>query len=270
MKQLLAGLCLMVLAQSAMAQTADNPLIEGETWQWLREQVTGDTVLLDGAGLFAVSAPYRAEDAATVPVAIEQTDASAGPITALKLVIDENPSPLAAEIRFGPAMHPLKFETRVRVNAYSNIRVIAETATGSYMTGRYVKSAGGCSAPATKDPAAALANMGEMKLRLFGAPPAPAMSTARREAQIMIRHPNYTGLQRDAVSLLFINAHFISTLEVRQGDDLLFAMQGGISISENPVFRFSYADNGAPSLTVHAVDTEGNVFDQVLPKMPPA
>ncbi|MDP3959079.1 MAG: quinoprotein dehydrogenase-associated SoxYZ-like carrier [Pseudorhodobacter sp.] len=272
MKHLLAVLLFAVIVGPAHAQQAAavNPLVEGKTWASLQQDFVGDTVLQDGAALFSVDAPLRANDAATVPVVIEQINAAAGPITALKLIIDENPAPLAAEIRFGPGMDPLKFETRVRVNQYSNIRVIAETASGSYMNGRYVKASGGCSAPATKDAAAALDGMGEMRLRLFGSPAVLPMSTARREAQIMIRHPNYSGLQRDQITQLFIGAHFIDLLEVRQGDDLLFALEGGISISENPVFRFSYTDNGAPDLHVHAVDTEGNVFDQVLPKIPPA
>lgn len=272
MKHLSAILAVILVTGSVHAQQADpvNPLDDGETWATLQEDFVGDTVLHDGTALFSVDAPYRANDAATVPVVIEQTDAAAGPITSLKLIIDENPAPLAAEIRFGPGMDPLKFETRVRVNQYSNIRVIAETASGSYMNGRYVKASGGCSAPATKDAVAALEGIGEMRLRLFGPPAVLPMSTARREAQIMLRHPNYSGLQRDQITQLFIGAHFIDVLEVRQGDDLLFALEGGISISENPVFRFSYTDNGAADLRVHAEDTKGNVFDQILPKMPPA
>ncbi|NKN36138.1 quinoprotein dehydrogenase-associated SoxYZ-like carrier [Agrobacterium sp. a22-2] len=269
MRLMLAGMSVMLAASLATAQqdTADNPLIEGPTWSALKEDIVGTTDLRDGAALFSVTAPYRANDAATVPVTIEQTDPAGGPIQSIKLVIDENPAPLAAEIRFGPAMTPLKFETRVRVNQYSNIRAIAETPQGTFMTGRFVKASGGCSAPATKDPAAALNGMGEMRLKLFDG--TASMSNTRREAQIMIRHPNYSGLQRDQITQLFIGAHFISELEVRQGDDLLFALEGGISVSENPAFRFSYIDNGAPDLTIHAVDTEGNVFDRVLPKTPP-
>ncbi len=247
---------------------AEAPMIESPTWGEIAGDIVGDAVPADGAALLALDTPLRAEDAATVPVVITQTDP--GPsITGLKLVIDENPAPLAGSFAFGPAMHPLKFEARVRVNQYSNLRVIAETAEGSFMTGRFVKASGGCSAPATKDPAAALAGMGEMRLKLFAPEPA-LVSGQRREAQIMIRHPNYSGLQRDQITQLFIPAHFIDRLEVRQGDEMLFTMEGGISISENPVFRFDYTDNGAPALTVHATDTEGNVFDAELPKDPPA
>jgi sulfur-oxidizing protein SoxY len=179
-------------------------------------------------------------------------------------VIDENPAPVAAEFTFSEAMAPLDFEMRVRVNQYSNIRVIAETGDGLSMTGRFVKASGGCAAPASRDPEAALASMGEMKMRLF--PKDTRMSTPRREAQIMIRHPNYSGLQRDQITHRFISAHFIDHVEVWQGEEILFTMDGGISISENPVFRFSYADNGAASLRVMATDTEGNTFERTLPK----
>ncbi|HBM61152.1 MAG TPA: quinoprotein dehydrogenase-associated SoxYZ-like carrier [Citreicella sp.] len=252
------------LTGAAQAETAQNPLTDSPTWEMLREDVTGAADLAPAEGLFTVEAPYRAHDAATVPVVIRQTDPSAV-ITGAVVVVDENPAPVAAELSFGPAMAPLEFELRVRVNQYSNVRVIAQTPEGLRMGGRFVKASGGCSAPATKDPAQALADMGQMRLRLFGEA-TPQQSIARREAQIMIRHPNYSGLQRDQVTQLFVPAHFIDTLEVRQGDEVLFTLTGGISISENPVFRFSYDDNGAPALQVRATDTEGNLFEQVLPK----
>lgn len=242
----------------------ENPLADGETWDMLRGDIVGDTVLQDGSDLFTVDAPYRANDAATVPVVIRQTDPSLQ-IEGVTVVIDENPAPLAATFAFGDAMGPIDFEMRVRVNQYSNVRVIADTADGAYMAGRFVKASGGCSAPASRDPQSALSTLGQMRLRQFAAD-TPAVNTPRREAQIMIRHPNYSGLQRDQVTQLFIGAQFIDTLEVRQGEDLLFTMEGGISISENPVFRFSYDDNGAAALTVRATDTDGNIFARTLPK----
>lgn len=84
----------------------------------------------------------------------------------------------------------------------------------------------------------------------------------RRLAKLMLRHPNYSGLQRDQVSLLTIPAEFIDVLEVRQGDELLFSLTGGISISEDPVILFHYLDNGAGELSVRAVDTDGAIFQQ--------
>ena len=238
MKNIFVASALALLASTGFSQRLDaqvsrqeNPLQNGASWEDLRGDIVGEVDLHDGASLFEVVAPYRAHDAATVP--------------------------------------------RVRVNQYSNVRVLAETEAGWSMTGRYVKASGGCSAPASRDPEVALASMGKMRLRHFEtdtkplstAPATPAlMSVARREAQIMIRHPNYSGLQRDQITQLFIGAHFIDQLEVFQGDEMLFTMTGGISVSENPVFRFGYLDNGAPALRVRAQDTEGNVFEALLPK----
>ncbi|MFK7762454.1 MAG: quinoprotein dehydrogenase-associated SoxYZ-like carrier [Roseobacter sp.] len=258
-----AALAAILTGPAWAADTIRNPLIEGETWQDLRYDVMGDTEILPAENVFEIDAPYRAHDAATVPIILKQTNGSKA-ITGATVVIDENPAPVAAIFGFTPAMGQLDFEMRVRVNQYSNVRIIAETADGFHMTGRFVKASGGCSAPATRDPEVALATMGKMKLRMFE--DSVQMSTPRREAQVMIRHPNYSGLQRDQITQLFIPAHFIDHLEVWQGDELLFTMDGGISISENPVFRFGYNDNGAIALTVKATDTEGNVFEKVMPK----
>ncbi len=260
---LAALLALSAAGAHAADGPAENPLTASPTWDDLRADIIGEVTVQDGTGLFTVDAPYRAFDAATVPITITQTDEDAV-ISHMDIVIDENPAPLAAKMAFGPAMSPLKLELRMRVNTYSNVRVIAQTEQGSFMQGRFVKASGGCSAPATKDPEAALAGMGQMRLKSITAG-LPA-SGHRREAQIMIRHPNYSGFQRDQITHLFMNAQFINRLEVYQGDDMLFTLEGGISISENPVFRFEYTDNGAPALRVRAEDTEGNVFEEFLDK----
>ena len=260
---LLAPLLVALSAGPLLAQEAPNPLAPSETWNDLAPEILGGIVPLPAGDDLTLVAPTRAEDAAVVPIDLVQPG-DAPWVQSLTLVIDENPSPVAAEFTFGEAMTPLDFELRVRVNQYSNVRAIAGTEDGeTLMTGSFVKASGGCSAPATS--ADALAGLGEMRLREFG-----ATEDGRREAQVMIRHPQFSGLQRDQLTQLWIPAHFIDRLEVRQGDELLFAMTGGISISENPVFRFRYTDNGAPGFRVHVEDTEGNVFDQTLPKDPPA
>lgn len=266
MKYFVAAVMIVIAAQAgAAAETkSSNPLNDQGSWLELRDDFVDTATLKDGATLFEVDAPYRAHDAATVPIVISQLDPNAEPIKSAMLVVDENPAPLAAEMTFGPAMAPLNFELRVRVDQYSNVRVIAETDTGSFMQGRFVKASGGCSAPASKDPKAAMSTMGQMRLKHFGK---AAQSTGqRREAQVMIRHPNYSGLQRDQITHLFIGAHFIHRLDVFQGEELLFTIEGGISISENPVFRFDYTDNGATALRVRAEDTEGNVWEELLEK----
>ena len=81
----------------------------------------------------------------------------------------------------------------------------------------------------------------------------------------MLRHPNNSGMQLDQLTRLYIPAHFIDRLEIRQGEDLIFLMEGGISLSEDPNFRFSYAPNGSKKLSVFAHDTKGNIFKTEWP-----
>jgi sulfur-oxidizing protein SoxY len=47
---------------------------------------------------------------------------------------------------------------------------------------------------------------------------------------------------------------------VKRGGDLVFRMDGGISISENPNLRFTFAAADDETLEVTAKDTEGSVF----------
>src|SRR5215212_9819413 len=177
----------------------------------------------------------------------------------LTLVIDENPAPLAATFTFGEDRRSFDLSTRMRVNSYSFVRAIAETSDGKlHMVKAYVKAAGGCSAPASKDMVEAKANLGQMRFRVFSG-----------EAQVQIRHPTYSGLQMDQVTRLYTPAWFIETITVAQGAKPIFRMEGGISISEDPTFRFSYEPNGLP-LFIEAAATEKQIFRQVFPGGPPA
>ena len=254
---LLAFLVLAVgFAQPAFAQS-------DETWNSLKPDIFADRQIADGEGVLEMDAPYRAEDAAVVPITVRALKPQAGDtaIKAITLVIDENPAPLAATFTFGEDRRSFDLSTRMRVNSYSFVRAIAETSDGKlHMVKAYVKAAGGCSAPAGKDMAEAKANLGQMRFRVF---------PGRGEAQVQIRHPTYSGLQMDQVTRLYTPAWFIETITVAQGARPIFRMEGGISISEDPTFRFSYEPNGEP-VTVEAVDTEKQIFRQVFPGGPPA
>lgn len=263
---IIGGLQFFPVTSFAVAETSSvrNPLQLEGSWNELQGDIVGDILPKPAKGIIDLDAPYRAHDAATVPVVIRQSSANTPSIGKALLIIDENPAPVAAELTFGAAMHPIDMEIRVRVNQYSNVRVVAETSDGPVMAGRFVKASGGCSAPATKSPELAMSQMGQIRAKHFT--PSVEKSTNRREAQIMIRHPNYSGLQRDQVTQLFISAHFVNYIEVRQGEETLFTLEGGISLSENPVIRFQYTDNGTDDLVIRAEDTEGNEWVKVISK----
>ena len=248
--------------QSPMAADSEN------LWPELARDVFNGRPLVDGAGLIAIEMPERAEDAGIVPVTLRATlpPGDTRVLKAFTLVIDENPAPVAATFKVGTGLTMIS--TRVRVNAYTDVHAVAELSDGGlYVIDTYVKASGGCSAPMAKNAEEAKASLGVMRFRQFAqAKTAPA--SVSREAQIMIRHPNNSGLQRDQVSLLYIPLFIVRELRVWQGDQLVLEMDGGISISEDPNIRFSYRPNSATTFRAEAVDTDGHIFKGEWPVEP--
>jgi sulfur-oxidizing protein SoxY len=69
----------------------------------------------------------------------------------------------------------------------------------------------------------------------------------------------------DQITHLYVPLFIVSGLRVWQGDQQLLAMDGGISISEDPNIRFAYRANGAAEFRAEASDTEGHVFRAAWP-----
>lgn len=240
---------------------------ENEVWPGLRKDVFGDKPIAENDGVVTLESPYRADDAALVPLTIRMPEAVGPRVSKLTLIIDQNPAPVAATFAFGKGAGPGErmMSTRVRIDMYSNVRAIVELDDGSlHMAVNFVKASGGCSAPAGKDVEEAMANLGKMQIKTFSQ---GANGSKFPEAQVMMRHVQYTGMQMDQATRNFTPARFVTELTVKNGDDLVFKMDGGISISENPNFRFSYANSGDGALEVTAKDTDGGVFSaRHLPK----
>jgi sulfur-oxidizing protein SoxY len=244
---------------AAQTPTAEDP------WPSLAAQIFAGRPLLDGSTVLAIDAPYRAEDAALVPVSLSSRLAADDPrqIHNITLVIDANPSPLAAVFSPSAASGMRTLSTRVRVDDYTNLHAVTELSDGQlYASARFVKAAGGCSAPAAKLEADGIP-LGTMRFRQFAA--AEGATQGLREAQLLVRHPNYSGMQMDQLTRLYVPAHFVASVKVWQGDDLLLAIEGGISISENPEFRFDYRPNGAAGFRAAVTDSEGRSFSQEWP-----
>jgi sulfur-oxidizing protein SoxY len=233
-----------------------------DPWPSLVQDIFNNRPMNDGAEVIAIEMPYRAEDAAIVPVTlrVKLPPADGRRVVAITLVVDQNPAPMAARFELGLDSYVSDISTRVRVNSYTDVHAVAELSDGKlYMTKTFVKASGGCSAPAAKNAEEAKTRLGQIRFRQF-AKPSDGPQSGAREAQIMIGHPNNSGLQMDQVTRLYIPAFFIDELRIWQDDILVLAMQGGISISEDPNIRFSYVPNGAKRIRVEAKDTEGHVF----------
>ncbi|RUM96861.1 quinoprotein dehydrogenase-associated SoxYZ-like carrier [Pseudaminobacter arsenicus] len=255
--------CICAMPSLAYSQAANAP--SEKIWNELKTDVFEDRTIQSDTGLIRIEAPKRAQDAALVPVDIFIDPAKfPGGIKSLTLIVDVNPSPVAATFQFGENSGVTHLSTRLRVDDYSYLRAIAETANGElHMAQTYVKASGGCSAPAVKNQDEANRTMGQMKLRQFAEQ--DSQTGKGRELQLMIRHPNNSGLQKDPLTQYFIPPHFIHKLSVSQDDRPILSMEGGISISEDPNFRFDYTPDGNGEIRVEAVDTDGKVFRDQWP-----
>lgn len=256
-------LCIASLVAIALGTPAASAAETYDPWPGLVQDIFSNRPMNDGNDVIGIEMPARAEDAAIVPVTL-RTKLSPGDsrrVVAITLVIDENPAPMAAKFTLAPDANVTEISTRVRVNNYTNVHAVAELSDGKlYVSKVYVKASGGCSAPAGKNVEEAKNRLGQMRYRQFTKAEQGA-ATSTREAQIMIGHPNNSGLQMDQVTQLYIPAFFVNELHIWQDDSPVLAMEGGISISEDPNIRFTYVSNGARRFRAEAKDTDGHVFE---------
>lgn len=222
--------------------------------QVLQSQYFPGKIIQDGSDIIRLTSPVRAEDPALVPVKvtanIKQTKERY--IKRLLLLIDNNPVPFVGEFEFTPESGKADIAMRVRVNSYSYIRVIAEMNNGDlFMVKNYVKASGGCSAPVGADYDAAMLRLGKMKFRLD----TNVQQGKPTMAQLLISHPNLTGMQMDQVTRFKRKSHFIKQIKVTFDGKAILTAKTDIAISSDPNFRFYFVPKKKGELKAEFTDT---------------
>lgn len=253
----------------AQIKSGDKPEAS-EMWLKVRASLFENRPVTNvGDEVLALDAPVRAEDAAVVPIAMRARlpHTAASHVSKLYLIIDNNPSPIAAIFSFTPQSGRAEIETRVRVDEYTFVRAIAETSDGRLlMRTRFVKASGGCSAPPGKDPQAALASLGKIRLRVDG----DVLLGKPTLAQLMISHPNDSGMVMDQLTRQFTPRRFVRTVNVAYAGQPVLSADLDFAISENPNLRFYFVPRGPGQLTVEVVDTHQAAWKSSLDVMPSA
>ncbi len=250
----LAGLFL--FAGLALAASEDDALWDST----LKQQYFGDRPIAESTDVIELVAPYRAEDPALVPISVNAKIPQAPDkyIKAITLIIDKNPVPFAAAFQFTPESGRADVAMRLRVNAYTNVRAIAETNDGKLsMSKAFVKASGGCSAPIGADLDAAMARLGKMKFKLEGdkvTPQSPNLT------QLLISHPNITGMQMDQISRMVKPAHYVDEVKVSFDGKPVMTAQTDIAVSADPNFRFYFVPQKAGELKAEIKDNLGKQF----------
>lgn len=254
------------IAAAACAAVLAGPATAGETWTALKPDLFGSRQIQNGAGIVTLKAPYRPDNVMAVPLAVEAKLDGGRTVKSVSFIVDENPSPLAAKFEIGTPRDRVSLSTNIRLNGQSDVRAVVEASDGQlYMVEQLVKFAGGqasCSAPPQGDPAEIAANMGKMDLKSEA--PKVAVSQPTKKVRLDINHPNHTGMVMDQITLLYVPALVVDKIEVKQGDDVVFAAQGSITLSQNPSIEFDYKVNGAETLTVTMQDTSGKSWQKAF------
>lgn len=245
------------LLHALCAWPADVPEGEdSEIWQKIKSSFfPGRTIQQDLAGeVLTLRAPHRAQDASTVPVAISTRlpQSAQRYVEKLYLIIDKNPSPVAGIFSFTPESGHADIETRVRVEEYSHLRAVAQLNDGStYMVVRYIKAAGGCSSPTGTAP-----DFENFKARVRIRTEDKVILGESSSVQLMIQHPNTSGLAKDQLTQLFIPAYYVRTIHVTYAGQHILSADVDFSISENPNFRFHFVPKAAGELKAVITDTK--------------
>jgi sulfur-oxidizing protein SoxY len=179
-------------------------------------------------------------------------------IKTVYLIVERNPSPTAGVFHFTPDSGRAQVETRLRFEDFSHVRAIAETSDGKlWMSSRWVKAAGGCSAPNGRNrvPAALL---GKMKFKFDD----EVKYNEPNLVQLMIRHPNESALAGDFDANLV--PQFVRSVVVTYAGKPVMTAEVDFSLSDNPSFRFYFLPKEKGELRAEVEDTHDNRFVYAL------
>ena len=250
---LLAGL--FAFSSQALANLADPKL-----WPALKESFfAGKTI--EEADFIKLEGPKRAESGAQVPItlSVERPLNDADPIKKVYVIVDANPIPLAAIYHFTPMNGKAQISTRIRMEMDSYIHAVGETASGKfYMTAIVIRATGGCGGSVDGDDTAIRAASGKIKLNVEN----PVKAGEPAAATFLIKHPMFTGLQRDLASGGFKPAFFINKVAFTFNGKPVMHADFAVGVAEDPYLKFYFAPDAPGTLEVKAEDNEGKSFTQ--------
>lgn len=254
-------------AASALALCATQTAGAAEaSWPDLKHALFGEQILISSQGVIEIDAPYRTSNDARTHLGGTIAVPEGTTIESVMVVLDENPMPVSAVFDFAKGVPTFSFDVTMRVNGPTPMHVIAKTTDGHHFVSEaFVKTSGtgACAAPPGTDPELALATLGDMDLDVTDTPQLVSLASlstqpapVEKDLTIAIDHPSHSGLQMDQISLLFIQARFIDTIEVDVNGQDFVDITGSISLSENPDIKIS-VPGSSRYMDVTLTDTDG-------------
>ena len=213
-----------------------------DSWnEWLKNNLYGSQKIIQTKDII-IDSPYRAIDSGNVPIVITTKSKD---LIKFTLIIDENPTPCCATFEFVGLLPYI--ETNIRVNAYTDLRVISENEFDELRYNKqYIKAAGGCSASPvlTSDQPFGTINL----LQTNG------------WTKIKIWHPNFSGMQFNQLTGSEIPAEYIDNVKMWVDDNLVWEYNGTIGIAQDVFFMMPIHTIGK-HVKIYAKDNLENEFN---------
>jgi len=258
--KLLSSLTLMSGLYLAYSGNALADLADPKLWPVLKESFFAGKNI-EEADFIKLEGPKRAESGAQVPITltIDRPLNDADPIKKVFVIVDANPIPLAATYHFTPLSGKAQISTRIRMEMDSFIHAVGETASGKLYVGvAMIRAAGGCGGAVDGDDSAIRAASGKIKLSVEE----PVKFGEANTATFLVKHPMFTGLQRDLASGGFKPAFYINKVAFTYSGKPVMQADFAVGVAEDPYLRFYYVPDAPGTLEVKADDNEGKSFTQ--------
>jgi sulfur-oxidizing protein SoxY len=255
-----------LVALAVLAAGLSTPALASDpSWADLRAALYTDQTLTPAGDAVRIDTPYRTQNDTRTRVAATVQAPMGQMIESVTVILDENPMPVSAVFDFVKPLPRFEFDATMRVNGPTPVHVVARTTDGHLLISEsFVKTSGtgACAAPPGTDPDKALADLGRMQLDVVTPQAVNRLVQGAhpdlKTLDIALSHPSHSGMQMDQISLLFIPARYVHTLDIAIDDAPFVRVTGSISLSENPQLSISIPAS-ARAVNVTMTDTEGTV-----------
>lgn len=265
------ALWLGVVATALMSVLLPKPVAADEgSWPDLRSELYGERFLGTSADVISIDVPYRTTNDARTDVTVRMAAPEGHTFKGMKLILDENPMPVSAQLAFAGPLADFEFAATMRVNGPTPVHAVAELDNGQlFVAESFIKTSGqgACAAPPGTDPVEALKTLGQMELVVRPLNDTASLVRHLRKGSsndlaldVEISHPSHSGMQRDQVSLLYIPARYVETLQIDLNGSPFVTMTGSISLSENPQVTLS-VPSGTRRVRAKLTDSDGTVSE---------
>src|SRR5210317_1133118 len=224
-----------------------------DIWPFLKEQVFKERPISEDQNFLKIDGPKRASSGAQVPVTVSLSS-NEHKIVKIYMYIDANPGQHAATYYLTDQSQEINISTRIRMETDSFVRAIAETDQGElFMSSIPIRASGGCSGYMDVHDPELTKDLGKIILKAKN-----NFVTSR------IKHPNFTGLQKDLDSGGYIPEWIVKTIEFNHQGEKILAVENQISISQDPFLKFTTPRTLDGEVTITAKDSKGNEFNSSI------